>query len=276
MSEAIRAIPQATTEPLQVRVVEAPKVRFWHDSSRILALSAFLFSVMTGGYATYQTWLTYRDAQISKISNLIDRYYKISEERSKLSPASATFGIMVTEEQSIASQLMRTANSIKELIDDSDWNAIAQIEGSEGLYKYSEDAYTVVIGRQNADYEYWFARRGAGFAQIGIGNDSDGVDILRKTIQDLEKAKTMKNFLSDFATELEISYNYADIIFRKNVQNDCNSLKYYYDESQQSINKAKAIAPSDPRIKAAQDFLDQWKSRRESCDINQFGKTPQK
>lgn len=161
---------ETVTHPSQSPVVavvvtklpEVPSKPLLKDSTRLLALAAFLFSVTTGLYATYQTWISNREARVDAINKLIDQYYAGQETLATLNPQTQNpyINLLQSQLRSMAARTIPHALQVQGDINDGTWLALAQINDNEGHFATAEIAWLAAKNKAQDVPAYTFAMRG--------------------------------------------------------------------------------------------------------------------
>ena len=164
---------------LAVIVEEMPEARprpLLKDTSRLIAVAAFIFSVTTGLFAAYQTYKNDRRVTIETVSRLIDQYYADQQKLIKLNPATESGFIALLQSQlrSTASRAAVLAQQVRSDVDEGIWLSLAQINDAENNLTTAEMAWNTAIRNITEARLYSFAVRGLAANQIRQGKLEEG------------------------------------------------------------------------------------------------------
>ena len=146
LSEGAFSVTSAD-QPPPVSVVitgmpEQPSKPLFKDSARLLSISAFLFSLITGIFAMYQTHQNWQDTTTDSVNKLIDQYYIGQEKLSKLDPINdvAQANFLKALLRGVGTRAVSQAIQVQAKIDDGTWLALAQINDNENNLTTAEQA----------------------------------------------------------------------------------------------------------------------------------------
>jgi hypothetical protein len=140
---------------------ERPPRPLFRDSSRLLALAAFLFSVVSGVYATYQTRNNSIQSAVESVSKLVDQYYDGQLKFAQLN--STQMGVSNLLRSSLRSTALRAitlANPVSKHIDEGTWLALALINDNENNFAAAKTAWKAAADNTFDATMYQFAMRG--------------------------------------------------------------------------------------------------------------------
>ena len=171
-------IDNGSATPVSVIVTslpEQPAKPLFKDTARLTSVAAFIFSVVTGLYATYFSWINYRQSTLETASKLIDQYYQGQEKLATLNPLTqaAYINLLRSELKAVASRAAQSAAQVQGEVDAGTWLGLAQINQYESNWKASTTAWNAAIQTTDEDYVYAFALRGLATVQVLQGKLDD-------------------------------------------------------------------------------------------------------
>jgi hypothetical protein len=175
----IETSPPPQPTPLNVVVTkmpEQPAKRLLQDPNRLLSLAAFVFSVSTGIFATYQTWKNSTEAVVENVSKLTDQYYEGQAKLAQLNASQTGYiNLLRTTLRSTALRAIARASLVKKQIDEGTWLALAQINDNENNIDASQIAWAAAAENTKELAIYIFGMRGLAANRIKQG-DSAGAE----------------------------------------------------------------------------------------------------
>lgn len=258
-----RSLPVAVTA-----MAEAPAKPLRKDSTRILSMAAFLFSVITGVFAMYIAYETQLDKNINSVGKLIDQYFKIHE---KLDANSYSYNLMRTQLRSIASRAFNKALSVQDYMDDGIWMSIGQINEDEMLYTNAEDAWLQALKTTPDLHTYLFILR-------SLAENENKLHKINSSTRRLEDALTaasgagtegrkINNDLSPTLKAAEIANIHLAWVLLS--PNDCKILTSHYDAAADAIAEAEK-AGEDPTAAATVEGdkaeIERYREARSKCN----------
>lgn len=172
----------------------APSKPILRDSARLLSLAAFLFSIITGVFAIYQSWRNDQLATVERVSKLMDDYYAKQETLAKLNTATQMgfANLLQSQLRGIAAKTVPQALRVRGELDDGTWQALAQINDAERNFRAAEQAWLTSIEQTRDMAIYLFGLRGLALNQIQQGKRRDGDIGFQKAIDEVRSDATSR------------------------------------------------------------------------------------
>jgi len=170
-----RDVASAETKLHNISVVitkmpEPPSKPLLKDSNRLLALAAFLLSLITGTYAAYSTWRTQRESTVETVGRLVEQYYKGTERLKAIDPNKdqAAFIFIQTEQKGTATRAYLEAKRVTSYIDVGLWSAVAQINVYAGNPDEAKKVFQHMLDVSNDVYNYVSSKVGIATADAQL------------------------------------------------------------------------------------------------------------
>jgi hypothetical protein len=265
-------------EPIPVSVITLPEKlpkSLFQDSNRLLALAAFVFSVVTGTFALVHTWTDSREATVDSVGKLIDQYYAGAEKAATLNlqTQSDYRNLLMSKQRSTASRAAALATRVENLLDDGIWLALAQINDNERNFSAAEFAWSSAADHTKDISVYLFGMRGLATNQSYQGK----IDSVNQTLNAATKqisSTTIKggrfiNMLTPAQKDIELAGLHATQLFLTK-SNDCNYLVPHFDEATSLLVSAykkgeMEYVPYENLVIAIRQYLAVYKKRRLEC-----------
>jgi hypothetical protein len=272
---APETVPHGPISVVVTSLPERPPKALFKDSTRLLSVAAFIFSLATGLYAAYQTWRTDRLTTLETVSKLIDQYYLGQEKLATLNPATqlAYINLLRSELKAVASRAAQNAAHIQRDIDEGTWLALAQINQNESNWKTSTAAWNAAVQSTNEDYVYAFALRGLATVQVLQGK----LDEADHTMELAFKSEASNDVqVKGISNRMSAAYRSADAaatqgyylnLFRRW---DCPFISQHFDSARAMAAQAREQGVPDPalvnQLLGVKLGLERFRQRRASCE----------
>jgi hypothetical protein len=264
-------------DPIPVIVTSLPEKSpkpLFRDSSRLLSVAAFIFSLVTGTFALVHTWTDSRESYVDGVGKLIDQYYAGAEKMATLNlqTQSDYRNLLAVKQRSIALRAVELATRVEKLLDDGIWTALAQINDSEHNYSAAEIAWSSAVDRTKDIALYLFAIRGLA-TNLSYQGKTDSVNkTLEASLKEIGLEGKDYRFsarLTPAQQDIESAGVHATQLFL-NKNNDCAYVVSHFDEA---INlQVSAYQKSQTEylqyenfVIAIRQYLSTYKKRREEC-----------
>jgi hypothetical protein len=267
--------------PLSVVVTQlpaAPSKPLFRDATRLLSLAAFLFSVITGGFAVYQTWTTSRDTTIDNVNKIIEQYYAGQEKIAKLDPQAqlSYVNLVKSQNRSMAARAVALAKRVQNAIDDGTWLALAQINDAENFLAEAELSWSTAIKNTNEMFVYVYAYRGLAGTQLRMQKNDEAAKTIDLVLSSLESnlvgPKNFANPYQPYVRAIEAASTHAFWLSQKMAQNssDCAILIKHFDAASASLKQASNVSlPYDAgyqnTLLFTRTLLNFYRNSRASC-----------
>ena len=158
-----------TISVIITKMTHSPSTSLFRDPTRLLSLSAFIFSVITGLYAMYQTYQNQKEATMESVNKLLDQYYAVADKITKIEVDDGRGNLLKSQSRAIAIRAVRQASHVKAMIDDGTWTALAHINDAQNNLAEAEQAWLAGIRNTTQSYFYLYALRGLAVTQFNAG-----------------------------------------------------------------------------------------------------------
>jgi len=281
---------KSDTTELEVAITKFPKppsTPLMKDVSRLLALAAFIFSVSTGLYAAYQSWINYRDSTVESLSKIIDQYYAGQEKYA--TPNSGTqsgyINLLQSQLRSIAERTVPLALRVENDVGDGTWLALGQINDNEGLFASGQIAWAAAKNHTNESRLYTFAMRGLAGNLAAQGGkrdqaedaftaaiDSSLEDTVNETkiIKEIPKRETkLINAIPRYERPIEAAATHAFWLGKGNV-NECSFVTKHFDAALTLLAEASHNVPigdysAQNQLVYVRSALSPFRKARQAC-----------
>jgi hypothetical protein len=238
-------LPHTQVSVVVTKMPEAPTKPLLHDSTRLLSLAAFVFSVATGVFATYQTWKSSRESTIENVSKLIDQYYTGQEKLATLDVSTqlAYVNLLRSKLRGTASRTVVEATSVRDSIDDGTWLALAQINDNENNLDAAEMSWSTAANNTQDIAVYLFAMRGLASTQLRRGKKAEAqvtIKLALDAASDNAVKGSNKNPMPDHYRRVEAAAVHAYWLTQIQT-NECSTFVPHYDAALASIAEASNI-----------------------------------
>jgi hypothetical protein len=242
------------------------------DSNRLLALAAFVFSVTTGVYATYQTWKSSTQTTVDTVSKLADQYYDGQGKLSQLNSTQAGYSnFLRTTLRSTALRASALATAANSYIDEGTWLALAQMNDNENNLRASQAAWNEAANKTQDITTYLFATRGLGANLLRQGDGNGAVKAFNRATDTAmsDKFKGAENSLPPAYRNVEAASTQA--FWLSLIQTtDCAFISDHFDKALKYIADSHRTANSaDPtyenELLTTRQFISYFRKARESC-----------
>jgi len=243
-TESVTPDQPAGLNVVVLKMPEKPAKRLFRDPNRLLSLAAFVFSVATGVFATYNTWRGSRDAAIESVSKLTDQYYEGQSKLAQLNPSQQAYiNLLRTTLRSTALRAINQASVVKTSIDEGTWLALAQINDNENNLAASETAWNAATEATNDIAVYLFGMRGLAANKLRQGDIAGAQTAFENTIGAALK-DTFKGGRNNYPPEYRHVEVAATEAFRLTSARapDCAFIAEHFDKSLRHIAEAHATA----------------------------------
>jgi hypothetical protein len=246
MTEAKSTTPD---QPAGLNVVvrsmpEKPAKPLFRDPNRLLSLAAFVFSIATGVFATYNTWRSSRETAIENVSKLTDQYYEGQSKLAQLNPSQQGYiNLLRTTLRSTALRAINEASLVKTGLDEGTWLALAQINDNENNFAASQIAWKSATEATNDISVYLFGMRGLAANRLRQG-DIPGANIIFGNTISAALADTFKGRPNSYSPEyrhVEAAATEAYWVSSAKAP-DCAFIAEHFDNSLRQIAEAHATA----------------------------------
>ena len=237
-----------TPQPISVAVTSMPdsSKSLFKDPTRLMSLAAFLFSVITGVFATYQTWRSSRESTIDSVGKLIEQYYAGQEKLAKLDTTTQIgyANLLRSQLRGAASRTVPQALRVQDDIDDGTWLALAQINDAENNFDIAEMAWRAAAKNTRQPYVYTFAMRGL-FANLLRQNKLEQAQAAIKTALDAAVADKIAgtSIVNNLPSHVRLIEKAASHVFLVSLMPDadCSIVASNYDAAISSLSDASGV-----------------------------------
>ena len=237
--------PEHQTHPIVVSLAEAPAKPLFKDSARLMAVSAFIFSLVTGLYATYQTYQNDRDANVERVTKLIDDYFDKQETLSHLDRNTQLAYITLIQSQirAIAERAVYYANKVQDDLSDGSWQSLAQVSNAEGNFSGAIEAWRQSTLRTRDARLYLFGLQSLGLTQLHANDPVGARATFTRLLADLYVTRPEGSYIenngSKFSRDLFASETYILWLQALNSK-DCSVTKDLYKSAVAALASAEA------------------------------------
>jgi len=143
--------PAASIEVIVKQMPEAPSKPLFKDSTRLLSVAAFIFSVSTGMYAAISSRNQHIDSEVEGVGKLISEYYSKAEKIRtvrRYGEEAYYFNMLRSQQRSDAARAVRKALAVRRHIDNGIWMSLAQMNMFEGNWAAAEDAWISALANE--------------------------------------------------------------------------------------------------------------------------------
>jgi tetratricopeptide (TPR) repeat protein len=266
--------PNVSVVPVHVTKMPPPQPLF-RDTSRLVAVAAFILSLMSVLFTWHQTLNTKREATIDTINKLIDHYYEYQEKLTKMDATTQVtlMNLLRSRAQSMASSMTRLANRVQGDIDAQTWLAVAQINDSENNFSAAEAAWSTAIRETDDIYVYLYATRNLASNLLRQGRADDASRkyqlAIDATFSNIVKGTAVVNSTPSHARYSQAALTHAYWLheFRRE---DCPIVVPHFDSAVDFIANASrsgrmADLRSQEAIVAAKELLSPFREARKAC-----------
>jgi hypothetical protein len=261
--------------PITVVVSQMPEkaaTPLFKDSTRLLSLAAFIFSVATGLFTTYQTLQASKKQTIEDVMKLIDQYYEGAEKLSHVNPSQTdAMNLLQAELRGKALRAITEASSVKKELDDGTWLALAQINLFSYNFDASKIAWNAVLDNSSDLGQYMFASRGLASVQLQQDDNNGAEKILNNAIETVmaERFKGVPNSFPVYIRNIEAAVTHAFWLSKAQTK-QCEFISFHFDKSLDLMTKTYSTAnPVDPgyqnHLLWIRPVLSNFRKQRESC-----------
>lgn len=251
MSEIDDATPiqPAGLNVIVSKMPDKPAKPLLRDPNRLLSLAAFVFSVSTGVFATYNTWRSSREATVDNVSKLTSQYYDGQSKLAQLNQSQQGYiNLLRTTLRSTALRAIAQASLVKTDIDEGTWLALAQINDNENNLAASQIAWTAATEVTHDISIYLFGMRGLASNRLRQG-DLAGANAAFDGVIKAALADTFKSAPNSYTRE----YRYVEAAATEGFwlttmkAPDCAFISSHFDNVLRNIAELHTTAnPADP------------------------------
>ena len=247
------------TPPQRVEVVvkempERPPKPLLKDFARLLSVAAFIFSLVTGVYATYSAWRAKTDAAVEDVGKLIALYYQSAEKIKTINAYSETayFNLIRTQQRSQAAQAVTKALTVSNYVDVGIWMSLAQINNAELNCAASDKAWRAALSNTSDIMEYSFSLRGAAYNDWCLHKLDDAAALLETALKAVtadvvKEPRNIINYMVPQQRALEVSF--IHLTWLSLFPTDCKVLVPHFDGAKAAFSEAFRDAPTtDPGV----------------------------
>ena len=209
----------STNAPAQIieivvkEMPERPPKPLLKDTPRLLSVAAFIFSLVTGVYATYSAWSAKTDAAVEDVGKLISLYYQSAEKLRTVNSFTETayFNLLRTQQRSQAAQAVTKALTVANYVDVGIWMSLAQINNAELNCVASDKAWRAALSNTTDIMEYSFSLRGAAYNDWCLHKLDDATKLLETALKAVtadvvKEPRTMSNYMLPQSRAMEVAF----------------------------------------------------------------------
>lgn len=176
----------ASIEVIVKQMPEPPGKPLFKDSTRLLSVAAFIFSVSTGLYAAVSSRNQHIDAEVDGVGKLISEYYSKAEKLrsvSRFGEEATYFNLLRSQQRSDAARAVRKALAVRRSIDNGIWMSLAQMNMFEGNFPVAEDAWISALDNATDLGEQIFILRNLAKNEAFLRRTSDADKALDRALK---------------------------------------------------------------------------------------------
>jgi tetratricopeptide (TPR) repeat protein len=255
MDQHLRNDGPATTPPLPAMPVavtsmpDPPAKPFFSDPTRVISVAAFIFSVVSGLFAAYQTWSDNQQAAVDQVSKLIGEFYDEDEKLGRLNVATqgGEMNLLRSHLRSLALRAASQAQRVKSLIDDGTWQAIAQINAAENNPSAARQAWLSSVDRTQDPQLKVYGLKNVGVVEYQLGLTTQAEAHFSQAI-DIANAKSNADHPAfDWPESYrDVSIGEVQLVWAiQAAQASCASFLPHYRSATDYLSKATPLLPAD-------------------------------